>query len=101
MNHCLEDVWLDLTCQWPQATFAKVQSVDTSDTTVSLQSLLRGLPVGSWVVLDAGMRTVLGTAHTPEEALRNAHVKTPDFESVVGERPVMLQVPDPSLMCFY
>jgi len=66
--------------------------------TPSLTSVLAGQPVGTWVILDPGMTTILSTAQTPEEALRKAAIE-PD--SANGKRPVMVQVSDPSLTCFY
>jgi hypothetical protein len=66
--------------------------------TVSLGPVLAGQPVGTWVVLDADLKNVLGAAATPEEAIRQAQVA--DL-SLTGERPVMLQIPDPGMLCLY
>jgi hypothetical protein len=51
-------------------------------------------------VLNPQMSKVLGAARTPEEAIRKAHVK-PAPSPRVGRRPVVLQVPDPSMVCFF
>jgi len=65
----------------------------------SLSGLLEGQPVGTWVVLTPDMTAILSTASTPEEALEKAHISSsPDV--AVEERPVMIQVPDPSMICF-
>jgi hypothetical protein len=68
---------------------------------VKLDVLLAGQPVGTWVVLDPGMSKILGAARTPEAAMRKAHVMPVTSTRAVGERPVMLQVPDPSAVCFF
>jgi len=48
------------------------------------------------------MSRVLSAADTPEEAIRMAHIAPPtSSDRAVGERPVMLQVPDPSMTCFF
>jgi hypothetical protein len=89
---------------WDRYMFATVDNVETQVTEPSLTSVLAGQPVGMWVVLDPDMKTVLGSAETPEEALRQAGVGKSEptaFDRGIGERPVMVQVPDPSLMCFY
>jgi hypothetical protein len=52
-----------------------------------------------WAGDDAHHGTVGRTSvqlRTVEEAIREAHI-----EPAVGERPVMLQVPDPSMVCFF
>lgn len=64
----------------------------------NLSALLEGRPAGSWVVLNPQMSKVLGAARTPEAAIRKAHVKP---VTRVGRRPVVLQVPDPSMVCFF
>lgn len=51
--------------------------------------------------MDSDMTTVLASAETPEEALRDARVETSQFERTIGERPVVLQVPDPNMICLY
>ena len=68
---------------------------------VSLGRLLAGQRPGTWVVLDPSMSTVLSAAATPEEAIEKAHISPPTSDRAVGERPVMLQVPDPSMVCFF
>lgn len=65
----------------------------------SLSEVLRGQPIGAWVVLSPDMDMILGAAASPEGALQQANV---DEESeVLGNRPVLLQVPDPTLLCFF
>jgi hypothetical protein len=66
-----------------------------------LDVLLAGQPVGTWVVLDPGMSKILGAARTPEAAMRKAHITPVTSTRAVGERPVMLQVPDPSTVSFF
>jgi hypothetical protein len=66
----------------------------------NLSALLEGRPAGTWVVLNPQMSKVLGAARTPEGAIRKAHVK-PATSPRVGRRPVVLQVPDPSMVCFF
>jgi len=66
----------------------------------NLSALLEGRPAGSWVVLNPQMSRVIGAARTPEEAIRKAHVK-PVTSTRLGRRPVVLQVPDPSMVCFF
>ncbi|HVV53292.1 MAG TPA: hypothetical protein VHO06_26785 [Polyangia bacterium] len=67
----------------------------------ALGAVLEGQPAGVWVVLDPDMTRILASANTPEEALRNAHLESTEFDRLVGERPVVLQVPDPQLLCLY
>ena len=67
----------------------------------SLGSVLEGQPVGAWVVLDPDMTRVLASAQTPTEALLRAHLESSDFDRVIGERPVVFQVPDPNMICLY
>ena len=87
------------------ATFANVNVMETSREKKPLSVILAGQPVGMWVVLDPDMTKIIGTALTPEEALRQAGVMSESaassFDRVIGERPVMLQVSDPKLVCFY
>jgi hypothetical protein len=52
------------------------------------------------VVLNPQMSKVLGSARTPEEAIRKAQVK-PAASTRVGRRPVVLQLSDPSMGCFF
>lgn len=67
----------------------------------ALEALLAGLTVGTWVVLDPGMSRVLSAATTPEEAIEKANIAPSTSDRAVGERPVMLQVPDPSMAYFF
>jgi hypothetical protein len=67
----------------------------------SLSALLAGQKAGTWVVLTADMSTILSTASTPEEAIDKAHIQPSTSEKAVGERPVMIQVPDPAMACFF
>jgi hypothetical protein len=67
----------------------------------SLASLLAGQEAGTWVVLTADMSRILSTASTPEEAIEKAHIPPPTSDKAVGERPVMVQVPDPTMACFF
>jgi hypothetical protein len=67
----------------------------------SLSTLLAGQAPGMWVVLTADMSRILSTASTPEEAIEKAHIPPPTSDKAVGERPVMVQVPDPTMACFF
>jgi len=67
----------------------------------TLDALLAGYRVGTWVVLDPGMSKILGSARTPAGAMRNAHIAPTAHGSTAGKRPVMLQVPDLSMACFF
>ncbi len=69
----------------------------------SLGSILRDQPVGRWVVIDADLTCILGAADTPEEALRLAGIasSSDDISEDDGERPVLMQVPDPTLAYVY
>jgi hypothetical protein len=75
--------------------------MDTSETKPTLSALLAGQPIGTWVVLDPDMSRVLSAAPTVEEAIRQARIEPTAFDQAMGERPVMIQVPDPSMVCFY
>jgi hypothetical protein len=75
--------------------------MDTSETKPALSALLAGQPAGTWVVLDPDMSRILGAALTIEEAISQAHIEPTAFDQAIGERPVMIQVPDPSMVCFY
>ena len=67
----------------------------------NLSALLEGRPAGTWVVLNPQMSKVLGAARTPEAAIRKAHVKPVTSMGMGSRRPVVLQVPDPSMVCFF
>ena len=67
----------------------------------NLSHLLEGRPAGTWVVLNPQMSKVLGAARTPEEAMRKAQVQPVTSTRTPGRRPVVLQVPDPSMVCFF
>jgi hypothetical protein len=67
----------------------------------SLSTLLAGQRAGTWVVLDADMSKILSVASTPEEAIERANIEPATSDKAVGERPVMIQVPDPSMVCFF
>ncbi len=69
--------------------------------TENLAELLAGHEAGTWVVLDPGMSRVLSSAPTPEEAIARAHISPPTSDKAVGERPVMVQVPDSKMVCFF
>jgi len=73
----------------------------SASTKPNLSALLEGRPVGTWVVLNPQMSKVLGAARTPEEAIRKAHIKSVTSTRTIGRRPVVLQVPDPSMVCFF
>jgi hypothetical protein len=66
----------------------------------TLGALLAPHKVGTWVVLDPSMSRVLGAGRTPETAMKRAHV-APITRDANAKRPVMLQVPDPSMVCFF
>jgi hypothetical protein len=55
--------------------------------------------VGDWIVVDPEITRVLASASTPEEALRKAAVNLHEEEE--AKRPIVMQVPDPSLVCLY
>lgn len=61
---------------------------------------LKSQNIGDWVVIDPAMTKVVASAATPEEALRKAGID-PHAESSSEPRPVIMQVPDPSLTCLY
>jgi hypothetical protein len=65
----------------------------------SLSVLLAGQQPGTWVVLTPDMSKILSTAGSPEEAIEMANISPPTSDRAVGERPVMLQVPDPTMVC--
>ena len=73
----------------------------SASTKPNLSALLEGRPAGTWVVLNSQMSKVLGAARTPEEAIRKAHVKPAISTGTSSRRPVVLQVPDPSMVCFF
>ena len=68
---------------------------------LTLDVLLADQPVGTWVVLDPGMSRILSAAKTADEAIRLAQIKPSAFGEATGERPIMIQVPDPSTVCFF
>lgn len=72
-----------------------MDTVGTPIARPALDAVLAGQPIGTWVLLDTGMSRVLGAGQTVEEAIRNAKLDPS------GERPVMIQVPDPSAICFF
>lgn len=94
-----------LTCLQSGPKFADVSAMDQGKPPERrpLDAILAGQPVGTWVVLDSEMTTILGAASTPQEAMRRgaSAQRQETFEPVVEDRPVMLQVPDPSTICFY
>jgi hypothetical protein len=49
------------------------------------------------------MTKIMATAESPEEAIRKAGMIDDPLASslATGERPVMIQVPDSSMACFY
>ena len=67
----------------------------------NLPALLEGRPPGTWVVLNPEMSRVLWAARTPEAAIRKARVKPVTSTGRRSRRPVVLQVPDPSMVCFF
>jgi len=79
----------------------KFPNVKPRPTQRTLDALLAGYAVGTWVVLDPGMSKVLGSAPTPAGAMRKAHIPPDSSGRTVGKRPVMLQVPDLSMSCFF
>jgi hypothetical protein len=66
----------------------------------ALKELLANHRVGTWVVLNCEMSRVLGAGKTPARALKKANV-APVASDTKSKRPVMLQVPDPSMVCFF
>jgi hypothetical protein len=56
--------------------------------------------VGDWIVVDPTMTRVLAADSTPEKALRKAGID-PWGAALDEPRPVIMQVPDPSLTCLY
>jgi hypothetical protein len=86
---------------WPLSA-AEDGYIDVMGETVTrpaLDALLAGHKVGTWVVLDPSMSRVLGAGRTPATAMRRAQV-APIAKNPAAKRPVMLQVPDPSMICF-
>jgi len=73
----------------------------TASAKPNLSTLLEGRPAGTWVVLNPEMSKVLGAARTPEAAIRKARVKPVSSTGTGNRRPVVLQVPDPSMVCFF
>lgn len=67
---------------------------------ISLREALADQPVGRWVILDPSMSRVLSSAETPEEALRKSDLH-PAAGATADERPVLLQVPDPHMLCLF
>lgn len=66
----------------------------------SLSELLEGQKAGTWVVLSPDMSQILSTAKTPEEAMERANISVGAPGKTIDERPVMVQVPDPAMICF-
>jgi hypothetical protein len=66
-----------------------------------LDILLAEQPAGTWVVLDASMSKILGAANTPDEAMEQAHIPNGMSGGPGSKRPVMLQIPDPTMACFF
>ena len=67
----------------------------------ALDALLAGLTVGTWVVLDPGMSKVLGAAATLKQAMQQAEVPPGLTGGPDPKRPVILQIQDPTIACFY
>ena len=87
-------------------TFNRVNTRGAPKSGAVLSDVLAGQRAGVWVILDPTMSRVMAAADSPEEALRLARV-TPQRRVAKRDRldrrrrPVMLQVPDPSMMCFF
>lgn len=66
---------------------------------IDLDHMLADQPAGAWVVLDANMTCVLGSAASPEEALSRAKAQTKALRgATLDSRSVLMQVPDPLLL---
>jgi len=75
--------------------------MDVYEEKLQLAAVLAGQPVGTWVVLDSGMSKVLGAAPTLEKAMEQAAIPPGLTEGPDRNRPVVLQVQDPAVACFY
>lgn len=63
-----------------------------------LDKLLAGYPAGTWVVLNPRMSKVMGSARTPDAAMRKARVAPVASSRAVGKRPVLFQIPPAVLL---
>lgn len=69
-------------------------------TTKTVNMFGREERVGDWVVIDPSLTKILAEDATPEAALKKAGIDLGKAERD-GARPVLMQVPDPSLTCLY
>jgi hypothetical protein len=66
-----------------------------------LDAVLAGHPAGTWVILDPTMSKVLAAAETLEKAMQEAAITPGLTDGPDQKRPVVLQVQDPAVACFY
>jgi hypothetical protein len=66
-----------------------------------LEALLAAHPPGTWLVLDPRMSRLLGAGKTPKAAMRKAHIPLGMSGGPDRKRPVILQVVDPTVACFF
>jgi hypothetical protein len=67
---------------------------------MDLSGLLKDQRPGRWVILDPDMTRVIGSGRTPGEAMRKAGIKETMSRRTRRRRPVMMQVPDPTMRYF-
>jgi hypothetical protein len=67
----------------------------------ALDALLAGLTAGTWVILDPGMSKILAAADTLEKAMQQAAITPGLTGGPDPKRPVVFQVQDPAVACFY
>jgi hypothetical protein len=92
--------------RWSSRTKSRGQSWNTGIMSghrekPKLDAVLAGQPVGTWVVLDAGMSKILGAAETLEKAMQQAEITPGLTGGPDPKRPVILQIQDPTIACFY
>jgi hypothetical protein len=66
-----------------------------------LEALLAGQTPGTWLILNPRMSKVLGAGKTPKAAMRKAHIPIGMSGGPDRKRPVILQVLDPTVACFF
>ena len=89
-----------MTCLLNGAKTSDVYVMPINATKPALEALLARHKVGTWVVLDPSMSKILGAGRTPESAMKQAQVP-PVAKNPSAKRPVMFQVPDRSMVCFF
>ena len=66
-----------------------------------LEALLAAQAPGTWLILDPTMSKVLGAGKTPKAAMRKPHIPIGMSGGPDRKRPVILQVVDPTVACFF